>query len=261
MDNATYPVLLITGTIQVDTNMPFVSIRDIDARLKAYFETIKWAIEKSPFYKIVFCENSEYHLQYVQMDSMAETRNKRFEYITFRGDKEKIIKQGKGYGEGELISYALENSQLLKHADYFCKITGRISVENINSCIREIRNYFMNVEGEKKISTCLYCVKILDYKKIFREVYKEVDDENGLYLEHVFYKKAKEKRFHYRCFYELPLLKGISGSTGISYEEKRRLRTIKIINLMCRLNVYNTEILWYVIRKVSAIRVKMRKVE
>lgn len=39
MDNATYPVLLITGTIQVDTNMPFVSIRDIDARLKAYFET------------------------------------------------------------------------------------------------------------------------------------------------------------------------------------------------------------------------------
>lgn len=39
---------------------------------------------------------------------------------------------GKGYGEGEIIEYGLKYSELLRGAAYFCKLTGRLKVENIN---------------------------------------------------------------------------------------------------------------------------------
>lgn len=117
----------------------------------------------------------------------------------------------------------------------------------------------MHVEGEEKIDTRFYCVKKSDYNKCLRNAYKEVDDEHGIYLEHIFYKKMKDNKLHYRSFYELPWIKGISGSTGLSYERKKSLRTRKIISLMCKFDLYNSEILWFVIRKLSAMRRKCRK--
>lgn len=121
MDYDTYPVLLITGTIQVDAHMPLVAIKDASDRFRAYMETVRWAIEISPFRDIVFCENSGCNFHQAEIDRLAASKNKKFEYITFRGNKDKVFKQGKGYGEGEIISYAMENSKLLGTADFFVR--------------------------------------------------------------------------------------------------------------------------------------------
>lgn len=256
MKDIDYPVMLITGTIQVNKYMPYVKISNVTERLNAYIDTIKWAIEKTLFQHVVFCENSNFPLDTSELEKMAQVNRKKFEYITFGGNEKKMIKQGKGYGEGEIISYALDHSELLKTAKHFVKITGRIIVENIDHCIRSVRNYFMMVEGEKKIDTRFYCVKIQDYDAYLRYAYEEVFDERGIYLEHVFYKVINQHLLSYRSFYEMPWIKGISGSTGESYELNRGKRTRVMLNYLCRINVYNSIILWKIIHRMSRIWVK-----
>ncbi len=45
----------------------------------------------------------------------------------------------KGYGEGEIISYALNNSKYLKNSESFYKLTGGLTVENINDVLIDIQ--------------------------------------------------------------------------------------------------------------------------
>lgn len=257
MNSKAYPVLLITGTIQVNNDMPFVVVKNADERLEAYINTIKWAIDVTSFKFIVFCENTGYELEQVHIAANAHSKYKKFEYLTFRGNSKRIIEQGKGYGEGEIISYALQNSKLLDGAEYFCKITGRITIENVSQCMRNRRNYFMHVEGERKIDTRFYCIKTRDYKTYLLRAYKKVDDSNGVYLEHVFYDSVRNLR--YRSFYDIPRIIGISGSTGISYERKRSSRARSVISLMCRMNIYNSYIIWNTIHKISGFRMKKKE--
>ena len=104
------PVLLITGTVQVDPHMPCIAIADEDERFNAYIDTVMWAINETKFDKIVFCENSGYKFNLDIVDNEAKNAGKRFEYITFIADTDRVVKMGKGYGEGEIIDYALTNS-------------------------------------------------------------------------------------------------------------------------------------------------------
>lgn len=254
MKNKIYPVLLITGTINVSTRVPFVAVTNPDIRLKDYISTINWAIKSTNFDSIVFCENSGFNLNVETIDTFAKAKNKRFEYMTFIGNIETIQKKGKGYGEGEIIQYALNNSKLLQENSIFCKLTGRLMIKNINDLIKKPQNYFMHIKGEKKIDTRFYCIKKQDYVKIFYDSYKKVNDLNGYYLENVFYNDLILSNIKYRCFYGKPYFLGISGSTGVRYEEKKN-RIKKIIDkLFCDLNIYNSYRLWLFIHKIYIIR-------
>ncbi len=254
MSKHDYPTLLITGTIQVDSNMPFVAVNNVEERKEAYLNTVLWAIASTPFQRIVFCENSGFELDCSYLRSSATESNKEFEYLAFTGNKKKAIEQGKGYGEGEIISYALENSELIKKSDMFCKITGRVTIQNIERCIKGKRNYFMHVEGEKKIDTRFYCIRIDDYNSFLRHAYIDVNDKNGKYLEHVFYEKIKSSGFKYRSFYALPWIKGISGSTGMHYDSNRTEKSRKRVDWLCRMNLYNLSIIWEARKKLALIR-------
>lgn len=46
---------------------------------------------------------------------------------------------GKGYGELQIIKYAVEHSELLEKCDFIVKITGRYLVENIDTFLKELQ--------------------------------------------------------------------------------------------------------------------------
>ena len=50
-----------------------------------------------------------------------------------------MLEQGKGYGEGEIIEYALKNSAFLHSEREFIKLTGRITIENLDAIIRKMQ--------------------------------------------------------------------------------------------------------------------------
>ena len=249
-------LLLVTGCIKVDKNMPYVTITSQDERLTAYCETIRWAIEDTFFDKVVFCENSEFDFEYNIYEEMAKKNNKQFEYLTFKGDTITSSKKGKGYGEGEIVIYALNNSKLLKDENCFCKITGRLKISNVNKLIKSnSKNYFMNKRLLKEVDTRFYCVQKSTFLEFLRDSYTSVDDFNNYYLEHAYYDSLVKKNVKYRTFYERPLFIGIAGSTGKVYKDKKS-KTEFITTFLFKTNIFNSKYYWKIRYRIKSIFTK-----
>ena len=112
-------LLIITGCIKVNDNTPYVAVRDDRLRLDDYISTIKWAIESEVFDKIVFCDNSGYVYDDKEIQDLAKIRLKKFEWLCFQASPDLVNTYGKGYGEGEIIKYVLNNSKIISDSDYF----------------------------------------------------------------------------------------------------------------------------------------------
>lgn len=226
-------IALLTGTIEIK-NTPFTTVIDSKIRLKQYLNVIEKLIVKSKFDIIIFCENSNYIYSYEEIYKLAEENKKKLEILRFQGSSEEILAKGKGYGEGEIIEYALSKSKYLKNKnDFFYKLTGRIYIENINSILREdknLNNFFIDSHKSKIVDTRFFKVNIEFYKNHLQNKYKEVNDYENNYLEHVFYKYLNKKDNIYP-FKIYPKYKGISGSTGQKYDLGKIKYLIKVIKL------------------------------
>lgn len=217
-------VLLITGCIHVAMGTKYVKIVDEKERLQDYKKTILWAIHSSPFTKIVFCENSNYIFDTKKFSAEAIKCKKSFEYITFKGNTEKILKQGKGYGEGEIIQYAINNSEILKKETDFYKITGRLRIKNIENIVNKQRRgeccFNESLFDKDAYDTRFYyCEKIFFVKELMNE-YKKVDDDSGNGIEKIYYDKMKQDNIRPKGFYYYPQFQGKSGTAGFSYEKE-----------------------------------------
>ena len=111
----------------------------------------------------------------------AEERNKKLEILSFQGDAQMILQKGKGYGEGEILKYAIDNSKLIEKEDYIIKLTGRLTVSNLDKIIKMAtkQEMFINklsIKG-KIADTRLYIVKKDIYEKVFADIYLEIDDK------------------------------------------------------------------------------------
>lgn len=248
-------VLLITGCILVDKNMPFVKVNDSNERLDAYCQTILWAIQDTFFDKIVFCENSGYDFDSSYYQELAKKFKKEFEYLTFSGNREIANQKGKGYGEGEIVLHALKHSKFLKNADAFCKITGRLKISNVNSLIHSVKkNYFMNKRLLKEVDTRFYCIQKKDFWEHLKDSYQNVNDHNHYFLEHAYYDSLKKGKVKYRCFYEMPLFQGISGSTGKIYTDVSKKSFWQ--SFVFQTNLYNQMNYWKIRAIIKKILVR-----
>ena len=216
--------LIITGCVDPDSSVPFLQLKDKTERAKQYIDSIHYYIEKTSIASIVFCDNSGTRAP-EHLFELAQKYSKRFEWISFLGDKKKSVEQGKGYGEGEIIEYALSHSSILKSAGYIVKVTGRVVIRNINLLLRfmrEDRIYFLR-NTANNVDTKLYGMPILTYQHYFSKLYLDVDDLHGRYLENKFSDAIIKNGIHIDPFIVFPNAQGISGSTGQPY-------TIPIIN-------------------------------
>lgn len=238
-------VLLITGCIQPRTDQRFLVLKDTKERLAQYIESIKFYIMSSPFSNIVFCENSAYPYNETEsLVELAQRYGKNFAWLSFQGDEEKILECGKGYGEGEIIEYALMNSELLHRAKYFAKVTGRLKVKNIDYVVQNTKygsNYFnRDIYRGHGIDTRFYLCEMLFYKQHLIKVHEETCELPGQEraIEDLFWPILHRNK---RCrnLNAYPVFIGCSGGNGRDYSHIPE-SIIELYSVLCRLNIFNT---------------------
>ena len=216
-------ILLITGCASPNPNVPHLKVKERAEREKQYYESIKYYITSTPIKNIIYCDNSLAQKSY-EIARLAKKNNKEFEWLAFEGNQKKVIEQGKGYGEGEIIYYAITHSRIIKEDSYLIKVTGRLIVKNL-SFILKFTNprqiYFhpiKTVDGRIYINTRLYMMPVVIYRSYFVDAYKQVDDRNLFFLEHAFGSAVKDNSIKFNCFITAPIYEGISGSKGNVYQ-------------------------------------------
>ena len=225
--NSNQALLLITSSVNISAQ--FTVLVNAGEREKQYIDSLLFFITKSEFTKIVVCDNSGYRYPANIYDSSL-ANNKQLELLSFSGNNLLVSTYGKGYGEGEIIEYAVKHSELLKGIQGFFKVTGRLKVSNVNNIINSVdlkKNYFMPMSLrpmflrpaiiKDSFDTRFYYTTKWLYEKYLRQVYQQSDDSKGMYLEKVYYNSITSAGVKTAWFRPIPVIEGISGSTGKAY--------------------------------------------
>ncbi|MDI3320262.1 hypothetical protein [Pinibacter soli] len=220
--------LVITSAVYVNSN--FTVLTDAKKRLEQYVESIKFYLSSTQIKNIIICDNSGFDYSSRQdLATLARENDKRLECYSFHGDKDNIFKKGKGYGEGEMLKYLFSESKLLNQQASFCKVTGRLVVNNIDQVLKAIKkdqNYFQIIglnpfKKRDKIDTRFYHCKTKTFVDYLINEYPKVDDNSGVYLEHLYYNALTLHRRLFRNFKTIPDFEGVSGSTGLPYKRTK----------------------------------------
>lgn len=207
-------VILLTGCINPN-GMPFTKLTDANERQKQYINAIQFYIENTDC-EIVFCENSN-----TDITPFFKDVQNRLEVLTFPGNQDK--QRGKGYGETEIIEYALLHSSYIQGACIIIKITGRLIINNICPIIKSLKYKYDFV-------TCLFhsnltfadsriiCGTTAFYKEFLNN--KEyLNDSEGIFFEHVLASTVRDSSICFIPFSEKPMIIGSSGTTGELYHD------------------------------------------
>ncbi len=233
-------VLLLTGAIDIGSfNVPSTTIIDVNERLSQYIASIDYAIEHyKSISEIVFCENTDYIFDYSSLKEKALKNDKKLEVISFKGDYSSIQRLGKGYGEGEIIEYALKKSELIRQCDVFYKLTGRLVVKNMDKIVAATQSFNSFIYYPKSIykipkdhiETYFYKVDKNLYVKYLIDAHRDIDETQFRYLEHLFYERLS--KIDLQSFKLVPLISGFSGTSGNSYEPKMKDLILEKINYL-----------------------------
>ena len=217
--------VILTACVSPNKQVSELELTDSNVRRMQYIESLRFYIKSTRIDRIVFCDNSNAEVD-KDILSLAKRYHKQMEWISFYGNEEKVKKQGKGYGEGEILEYAIKHSKLVISSDYIIKITGRLIIKNIDDLVRRINAdycYFDHICLEGKtpfVSTKLFMIPKVMFEKYFINKYTEVNDGSHQFIEHVYAKILIENRDKIlrKCFSKFPNMQGVSGSSGEVYE-------------------------------------------
>jgi len=211
--------VLITSVAQ--PNAPFVELSDPAIRIDSTIESLKKWASISPGLDIVICDGSGYDFQkLISATPLLKPLN--IEVLHFYNDAEMVTTRGKGYGEGEIITYALNHSDLLSKSDTFSKCTAKYWVNNFQECAA---SHQKNISIEKyydsryslsyqACDTRFYVVDKDFYLNKLLDSHKATNDFQSYFLEHAFAKDIIISKITGTTFKIKPLIDGISGSTG-----------------------------------------------
>lgn len=213
------PILLLTACINPG-DMTQTILKDNNERLGQYKNALDFYLRVTN-HPIVFVENSGTDISETYYSSIESGR---LEILVFNGNQEK--KKGKGYGEANIIEYALYNSSFIKEDSYIIKITGRLIVENIN----EIINHRFPFQKDDSIvcsfnsdfkfaDSRIFCAPT-SFLKAFVKHKKEIDDNQNIYFEHILSQRVLIDNASIYPFWIEPSILGVSGSTGRVYYGK-----------------------------------------
>lgn len=233
-------VILMTSTVKPNQNVFKLILNKYDERLKQYKSSIRFYL-KAGIKKLVVCDNSLVERdKFAEEIALAKKFNAEIELISFQGNHDKASKYGKGYGEGEIVKYAVANSILIKNDPYFVKVTGRLKVINIVLILDRLssKKIYINLDRYEvnRADTRIYAMSVEDYKRYFAEAYLWVNDPKELYLENVYFDIILRQNIVTLNFPLFPRILGIQGSTGEQYTYTEYKAKIK--DILCRFQYY-----------------------
>ena len=237
------PLLLTSSIIAHDNG---VKLKNTDARLEHTVEGIAHWLKLDPSLSIVICDGSDYDLQ---NQLTKEFPNTLIECLHFENDQELVRAFGRGYGEGEIIRYALQNSKLINESGNFMKCSSKLWVEKFRACSAYwngeflCKGVFSNVFTILKktkfdyIDTRFYFCSKSFYEKYLLEVHRSINAEAGRSLEECFHEAICTARMEKFLLPVAPVIQGVGGGTGAYYRNplKRKLKE-KLRLLLVRKN-------------------------
>lgn len=139
------------------------------------------------------------------------------EQIYYVQNHDLVIERGKGYGEGALIKFALENSRLLKEEVSFFKCTGKVYCRNFMDIFEfidknHIKNIFWRYVLEEAMDTRFFYVSKEFCRDVLLPVYENINDREHVTAEVSIFKMASETLV--KGTLTRPLLSGFSGSAN-----------------------------------------------
>jgi hypothetical protein len=208
--------ILITSAIGVAADR--TAVVDNEQRIKwTLHALLRWR-QMNPRSRIVLCDGSGSDLrEHLQMQpALAHD----IEFISFRNDTALVKAFGKGRGEGEIIKYALQN-----------KCTGKLWVENHRQFVSARRGPFsFDYYGKvlpARLDTRYYIARKLEFCKLLRDVYVNVDEPQGIDLESAYTEALRHTPLRDYVSPVVPLIAGLSGSMGVHYSPSKRHALLK----------------------------------
>ena len=227
-------VLLVTGCIRPVEGQAYLVLKDSKERLRQYRECLEFYLLHTGFKRIIFCENSGHPLNFTDLQDVALEHGKELEMLSFRGNTEGTRIRGKGFGEGEIVAYALAHSRHAADIRHFVKVTGRLIVRNMEELRKrlDVSKFYINCllirHNPGVLDTRLYATPTELYKEHFLTLHEHVSV--GFNIEKAFTKRIYNESIPFKCFPRYPEFRGISGGDGMVYgdESPILLRTFRI---------------------------------
>lgn len=217
------PLLLTSSVIPTDLSG---NLNHPSARVRHTIESISEWLRIEPTIQMVICDGSGFDFTDIVKSNFPLAA---IECIFFNNDVEQVKKHGKGYGEGEIIRYALEHSKTLLKSELFIKCTAKLWVCNFRTFLSQWNGYFScgayfaNVFSVKKtklkfVDTRVYIVRKDIYKKYFLNAHSHLGNNPGWSIEDEFLKIVQSANIKHIFFKTPPVVCGVGGGSGKYYK-------------------------------------------
>ena len=242
MTKAKVPVLLTSSVIAYDTG---VALKNQSERIRLALESVEQWLKIDPLLPLVLCDGSNFDFSSAVFRQFPLAL---IECLHFENNQELVKQQGRGYGEGEIVRHAINNSKFIADAGCFAKCTSKLWVENYLECLNAwngellCKGVFLDVFSLTRrtyfsyIDTRFYIASCSTYNKYFVDAHIKIDSQRGHGLEDCFY--AIFAKFHLQnaLLNVPPRICGVGGGTGQYYKntllrdakERLRLGLIKL---------------------------------
>ena len=213
--------LLLTGTVSV-RGTPFTFRTDPAARLNDYRVAIRRWIHHRAVERIVFCENSGFDLgKLSDLQECAAGKSKQLELLSF-DPPSYPSRRGKGYGEMQILEYALLHSQLISGSTPCVKVTGRYYVPNITRIVSASVSQDVDVMANLGLNltyahSAVFFATVSFIREYLLPLRDQIDDSHGTFMEHILARAIHRAMSDGRRWAPLPVvpdIRGVSGSTG-----------------------------------------------
>lgn len=235
--NSPCPPILLTSCVTVSDHS--VSLKDEGNRIRLTLESIEKWLAISSDLRLVICDGSNFDFSGLVLERFPEAN---IECISFQNNTDMVRVYGKGYGEGEIVRYAIFNSAYLGESDFFAKCTAKLWVENFLECLKcwngtfVGKGYFSDVFSFRNIrfsyiDTRFYLVNKSFYLENLDSAHLNVREERGHSLEHCFRDVILKNSYKKILFNIPPVICGVGGGSGKYYKNNLKRRIKEVIRL------------------------------
>ncbi|MBT3065252.1 hypothetical protein [Rhodoferax sp. U11-2br] len=226
------PILLTSSVIAHDTS---VKLTDTEKRIAFALESVREWLAIDSSLQIILCDGSGFDFTPLITKKFP---NSKTECIFFENNKDMVSKYGRGFGEGEIVKYALARSESISKAGCFAKCTSKLWVKNYLKCLSAwngnllFKGVFVNTFSLfrpiklKYIDTRFYIASISAYEEFFINSHLNIKKDIGHGLEECFLESIQKNKIEACLLNEPPIICGVGGGTGVSYKTSFK-RTIK----------------------------------
>lgn len=224
------PLLLSSSVVAYDKG---VRLQDTHARIHHAVEAVERWLALDPKLPIVICDGSSYDFS-KEMQVRFPTAN--IECLHFENDQHLVRQFGRGYGEGEIVKFAIQRSLTIKKYGCFAKCSSKLWVDNFKACLSFwngkilCKGVFMNIFSPFKktylsyIDTRFYICNTEFYIKHLLHAHHSINLPSGRGLEECFRDVIITNRMNHILMPIYPIIGGVGGGTGEYYRTPARRR-------------------------------------